>query len=105
MLGVLAGTIGLGCCVYPIVLALVGVSSATAAVDLGNSLYGTWGWAFKGAAVAFAGGALWIQHRRAKVCELDRRPDLKRIALWLVGSGLAAYALLYLGTKGLASLA
>ncbi|MEX2394702.1 MAG: hypothetical protein WD826_09525 [Actinomycetota bacterium] len=103
-LGIIAGTIGLGCCVYPVVLVLFGLSSASAAVDLGNVLYGRFGWAFKGAAVAFAVAAVWIQRRRAMQCAVDRRPDVRRTTLWLVARGLAAYALLYAATKGLASI-
>jgi hypothetical protein len=104
-LGTLAGTIGLGCCVYPAALALTGLSSATAAVALGNRLYADWGWAFKGAAVVFASGALYVQKRRSDRCPMEARPDVRRIALWLGGTGIATYALLYAGTKGLERLA
>lgn len=104
-LGVLAGVLGLGCCVAPTAAALFGLTSAAAAVDIGNSLYGDWGWAFKGAAVAFAGAAVWIQRRRAVACAVDKRPDVRRLTLWLVVTGLGAYGLLYAGTKALARLA
>jgi hypothetical protein len=83
VLGVLAGVLGLGCCVYPVVLVLLGLSSATAAVDLGNGLYSDWGWAFKGAAVVFAGAAVLIQRKRARACSVERRPNIARVALWL----------------------
>lgn len=104
-LGALAGVLGLACCVAPAAAALVGVTSATVAVDLGNRLYTDWGWAFKGAAVVFAGSAVWVQRRRAARCSVDRRPDIRRLALWVGGTGLATYGLLYLGTKALERLA
>ena len=104
-LGAVAGTLGLGCCVYPTVMALVGASSATAAAALGNELYDEWGWAFKGAAIAFAGGALLIQRRRAKECPVNDRPNVAKLAGWMVGTGVATYALLYAGTKALENLA
>jgi hypothetical protein len=68
LLGAIAGLIGIGCCVYPVTLALLGLSSAAAAVDLANTLFDEWGWAFKAAGAAFALGALWIQRRRARAC-------------------------------------
>lgn len=104
-LGALAGTLGLGCCVYPAALALLGMSSASAAVAMGNRLYGEWGWAFKAGAVALAGSALALQRRRAQRCAIDDRPDMKRVALWTAGTGLATYAVLFAGTKALEKLA
>ncbi len=104
-LGVLAGTIGLGCCVYPVALVLLGISSAASAISLGRFLYGTWGWAFRAAGVAFAVAALAIQRRRARSCPADRRPGVRRTAAWLLGSGLATYGALYLVTTGLGNLA
>lgn len=104
-LGVLAGLLGLGCCVAPTAAALLGLTSAAAAVDVGNLLYGDWGWAFKGAAVAFAVAAVWMQRRRAAACSVDRRPDIRRLTLWLVVTGLGAYGLAYAGTKALARFA
>jgi hypothetical protein len=100
-LGALAGTLGLGCCVYPAAMALVGASSATAAASLGNRLYDEWGWAFKGAALAFAGGALFLQRRRANRCPIDERPNMVKLAAWMGGTGVATYAALYAGTKAL----
>ena len=104
-LGALAGTLGLGCCVYPAAMALIGASSATAAAALGNRLYDEWGWAFKGAAIAFSGGALLVQRRRADRCAADEQPNLLKLGAWMGGTGLATYALLYAGTKGLERLA
>lgn len=105
-LGVIAGTLGLGCCVYPVVLALLGVSSAAAAVDLGNRLYSEWGWAFKAAAVVFAATAFAVQRRRAKkLCATDGRVDSRTAVIWTVGVGLGTFGLLYLATKGLSTLA
>ncbi|HYZ91072.1 MAG TPA: hypothetical protein VFA34_01610 [Actinomycetota bacterium] len=100
-LGTVAGALGLGCCVGPAVAALIGVSSASAAADLGNRLYADWGWVFKTGAVAFAGAALLLQRRRAQDCPIDERPSLRRVALWTLGTGLATYGALYAGTKAL----
>ena len=72
LLGVIAGLIGIGCCVYPVTLALLGLSSAAAVIDLANVLFDEWGWGFKLAGAAFALAALWIQRRRARACPIDR---------------------------------
>jgi len=105
LLGTIAGLIGIGCCVYPVTLVLLGVSSAAAAVDLANNLYHEWGWAFKAAGAAFALAALWIQRRRARSCPVDARPSLMRTMLWVAGAGVVTYAAFYGFTTWLGSLA
>ena len=104
-LGAIAGLIGIGCCVYPVALVLLGVSSAAAAVDLANVLLDEWGWAFKSAGAAFALVALWIQRRRARACPVDARPALARTALWISAIAVATYAVVYGLTTWLGSLA
>ena len=99
--GLITGVIGLACCVTPVVLVLLGVLSAASAVALGEHLYGTWGWAFKLAAAGFAALFLLIQRRRARSCAADRRPDVRRIGLWLGGSAIVTYAALYVITTAL----
>src|ERR687897_180213 len=94
-LGAIAGLIGIGCCVYPVALVLLGVSSAAAAVDLANVLFDDWGWAFKSAGAAFALAALGIQRRRARACPVDARPALARTALWISAIAVATYAVVY----------
>ena len=105
LLGAIAGLIGIGCCVYPVTLALLGLSSAAAAVDLANTLFDEWGWAFKSAGAGFALGALWIQRRRARACPVDYRPSLTRTVLWVVATGLITYAAFYGFTMWLGTLA
>ncbi|HET7929269.1 MAG TPA: hypothetical protein VFM40_06920, partial [Actinomycetota bacterium] len=104
-LGAIAGLIGIGCCVYPVTLALLGLSSAAAAVDLANTLFDEWGWAFKSAGVAVALGALWIQRRRARACPVGVRPSLARTVLWVTLTGVATYAAVYGFTTWLGTLA
>jgi len=105
LLGAIAGLIGIGCCVYPVALVLLGLSSAVAAVDLANVLFHEWGWAFKSAGAAFALAALWIQRRRARACPVDARPGLARNALWITAAGVATYAAFYGFTTWLGSFA
>jgi hypothetical protein len=105
LLGAIAGLTGIGCCVYPVALVLLGLSSAAAAVDLANVLFEEWGWAFKSAGAASALAALWIQRRRARACPVDARPSLLRNALWIVAIAVATYAVFYGLTTWLGSIA
>lgn len=105
VLGAIAGLIGIGCCVYPVALVLLGLSSAVAAVDLGNFLFEEWGWAFRAAGAAFALAALWTQRRRARACPVDARPTLARNALWIAATALVTYVVMYGVTTWLRTLA
>lgn len=100
--GAVAGVIALGCCVGPAVGGLLGVASATAMFELANDLYGTWGWAFKLAGVAFASAAAAAAFRGVRRCEVASRS--RRVARFLAGlvvTGLATYGVLYGATTWL----
>lgn len=94
-LGAIAGAIGLGCCLYPVVLVLLGLSTASAALDLGNRLFAEWGWAFKLSEALFAAGALWVQRRRGRSCPAGARPRLARNASVIAIVALLTYSTLY----------
>ncbi len=92
--------IGLACCVGPAVAALVGIVSATVAVDLATDLYSNWGWAFKLAAGLLGILVVLITRRRAARCSAAR-PGLSRFTATLAFSAVASYALLYGATTWL----
>ncbi len=102
-LGALAGLLGIGCCIYPVVLALFGLASATEAIALGNTLYGTWGWTFKlgGGALAVAG--IIVQLRRRGECSIQGAKRNRVYIFRVVLVGLAVYWLVYGVTKALAA--
>lgn len=102
-LGVIAGLLGIGCCVYPVVLALIGLASATEAIALGNTLYGTWGWAFKLAGGAFAAAGIVLQLRRRGQCSIRGAGRNRGYILRVLLLGFAVYWLLYGVTKALAA--
>ncbi len=104
-IGALAGLIGISCCVYPVVLVLLGLSTAAAALDLGNRLFDEWGWAFKTAGVTFAVIAIWIQRRRARACPVDARPRLWRGIAVIASVGVGVYWALYAATTWLGTAA
>lgn len=105
LLGAVAGVIGIGCCVYPVALVLLGLSGAAAAIDLANRLFDEWGWAFRSAGIAFAGAAIWMQRRRIRACAVDARSSLQRNALTIVATGVVTYGALYGLTTWLGTLA
>lgn len=67
----LAALIGGLCCMTPVVLVLLGLSSLAFANSLGNVLYGEYRWAFWLAGLVFLGLALWVYFRRRGICTLD----------------------------------
>lgn len=68
----LAALIGGLCCVTPVVLVLLGLSTLAFANSLGNVLYGDYRWAFRLAALAFLALALWVYFRKRGICTLDQ---------------------------------
>src|SRR3989344_7139570 len=60
------------CCFTPAVLVLLGLSSVSFASSLSDTLYGTYKWAFRGAAFLFLLAALaWYFYKKEKICTLD----------------------------------
>ena len=70
--GLMAGLVAGLCCVTPIVLVLLGLTTIAVAADIGNVLYGRWAWAFRAAALAFLALALVIYFRKRGICTLDQ---------------------------------
>lgn len=97
--GVAAGVIALACCVGPAATALVGITSAAVAIDVATDLYGTWGWAFKLAGLAFATAAVVISVRQRRACGTE--PRVWRLLGVVAIAGIVTYSLLYVGTTWL----
>jgi hypothetical protein len=72
LMSALAALIGGLCCVTPVVLVLLGLSTLAFANSLGNVLYGDYRWAFRLAALAFLALALGVYFRRRGICTLDQ---------------------------------
>jgi len=92
--GLIAGIIGIGCCVGPAVAALTGITSAAVAIDAANSLYSEWGWAFKLAGLIAGGVAIGLSLKARRRCR-TRPLGIGRYALIVVVTGLVTYGALY----------
>jgi hypothetical protein len=94
-IGALAGLVGIACCVYPVVLVLLGLSTAAAAVDLGNTLFREWGWAFRLTGASLIVVAVIVQRRWARSCPVDQRPRIARNTLIMAAVAVTTYGALY----------
>jgi hypothetical protein len=100
--GFLAGLLGIGCCVGPTVLALVGALSVAAAIDLGQVLYYVYGWYFRGAAILFAALLVIRALRARKACTLGGVRAQWRLVATVIAAMTVTYAALYGLTSWLA---
>ena len=101
-LGALAGLVGIACCVSPVVLVLLGLSSVSFAISLGNTLYYEYGWYFRGAALLLAAGGVVSILRRRRSCTLRGARAQWRLLISVVLLMGIVYAALYWLTASLA---
>ncbi|MBI2146881.1 hypothetical protein HYU19_00205 [Candidatus Woesearchaeota archaeon] len=75
----LSAFIGGLCCFTPVVLVLFGLSSASFAASLSDTLYGSYRWVFRGIALLFLVASLaWYLYTKEKVCSLDELKKKRR---------------------------
>ena len=99
VLGLVSGLVAISCCVSPVVLVLVGVATAAEAVSLGNTLYYTYGWLFRGAGLLVASVALFLYLRQRRSCNVRGTYHYRRMVLTLVLTGGVTYAGMFWLTK------
>lgn len=104
-LGALAGLLGISCCVSPVVLVLVGLSSVSFAITLGNTLYYEYGWYFRGPAIVLATAGVIGILRRRKACSLRGARDQWKLLLTVLVAMVVVYWSLFWLTRYLADLA
>lgn len=92
-----AAFIGGLCCFTPIVLVLFGISTVSFAASLSDTLYGTYKWAFRGAAFLFLLAALfWYFYKKEKICTLDAFKQKRRKIMNTVLLAVIITILLYI---------
>lgn len=104
-LGVVAGLVGISCCVGPTVLALLGLSSVSFAISLSKTLYYEYGWYFRGAAVLLAALGLVGLLRARKSCTVRGTREQWRLLLTIGVAMVVVYVALYWVTTWLGRVA
>jgi hypothetical protein len=90
------------CCLSPIILVLVGVSTVSFASSLADTLYGEYKWVFRGIGLLTLIGALIFYFRRAKgICTFDevkrrRNEIINTVAMSLIVGVLGYVFFLYI---------
>jgi hypothetical protein len=101
-LGLLAGLVGISCCVSPVVMVVLGLASVSFAISLGNTLYYGYGWYFRGAALILAAVGVFGILRGRNACSLRGARAQWRLLLTVVVAMVAVYISLYWFTSYLA---
>jgi hypothetical protein len=100
-IGVLAGTIGILCCVGPTVLAALGIVSAATASTWGNDLYDGYAWWFRLAGLALLIALVTWSLRRRRACSLAGVRRVRGRLIGLLAVAVATYGVLYAITSWL----
>lgn len=83
------------CCLSPVILVLLGLSTVTFAGSLADTLYGTYKWAFRSLGLILLIISLVLYFRKKGVCTLDaakrRRNEIINTALIALIAGVAGY--------------
>jgi len=66
------------CCLAPLILVLLGLSSVSFAASLSDNLYGNYKWAFRGLGLLLLAGSLFIYFRSKGICTVDSAKREKR---------------------------
>lgn len=89
------------CCLSPVILVLLGISSVSFASSLADTFYGEYKWAFRAAGLATLLVALWFYFTRSKgICTIDeavrrRNEIINYLALALIIGVLGYIFFLY----------
>ncbi|MBI4312855.1 MAG: hypothetical protein HY681_13915 [Chloroflexi bacterium] len=102
--GFLSGLVAIGCCVSPVVMVLAGVATAAEAVTLGDTLYYSYGWFFRGVGLMLGILAIVLYLRRRNSCNAGGLKRYRVMPLLLGGTSVATYAGLFWFTKYLANM-
>lgn len=86
------------CCLSPIILVLLGISTVSFATTLGNTLYYDYRWWFRGVGLLTLGLSILLYLRKSKgICTLDqakrRRNEILNVVLVALITGVAGYVI------------
>lgn len=89
------------CCLSPVILVLLGISSVSFASSLADTFYGTYKWVFRGIGLAALLGSLWYYlYMHKGICTLDqakrrRNEIINYLTLTLIAGVLGYLFFLY----------
>lgn len=84
------------CCLSPVILVLLGISTASFASSLADTLYGDYKWVFRGVGfLALVGSLVFYLRRQVGICTFDealkRRNEIINYVALTVVAGVVAY--------------
>ena len=83
------------CCLSPVILVLLGLSTVTFAASLSDILYGSYRWVFRGVGLLLLAAALWYHFRKKGICTLDaakkRRREIINTSLIVLIAAVVGY--------------
>lgn len=89
------------CCLSPVILVLLGISTVSFASSLADTLYGEYKWAFRGVGIlALLGSLVYYLRRQKGICTIDdvvrrRNEIINYVALALIAGVLGYVFFLY----------
>lgn len=84
------------CCLTPLVLVLLGISTVTFGASLADNLYGNYRWAFRGLGVLTLAASLFIYFRRRGICTLDQAKRRRKFILNTIFFSLIVFVIGYI---------
>jgi hypothetical protein len=87
------------CCLSPLILVMLGLSTVSFASSLADTLYGEYKWVFRGVGLVLLGISLVLYFRRQRnICTLDeakkRRNEILNTVLLTFTAGVVGYIVL-----------
>ena len=84
------------CCLTPLVLVLLGVSTVAFGASLADNLYGNYRWAFRGLGVLALAASLFIYFRSKGICTLDQAKRRRKFILNTILLSLIVFVIGYI---------
>ena len=84
------------CCLAPLVLVLLGVSTVAFGASLTDNLYGNYRWAFRGLGVLTLAASLFIYFRHKGICTIDQVKRKRRFVINTILISLLVFIIGYI---------
>ncbi len=84
------------CCLTPVILVSLGISTVAFATDLANVQYGQYAWAFRGIGILALGVSIVSYLRREKgICTFDEAVRRRQEVINIISLGLIGFVIAY----------